>query len=415
MFIDETRIRIEPLVSLGTENLLALLRDGGPQPTANLGDLVNTSRSKAMQDLAELEALGLVTRGGKAPSRGGRRSTIVSLSETLRYVGVDVGATSISVAVTGGYLNVLEYLEEDSDVREGPVAILDQVERLVRQASGVGSGPLPAAGVGLGLPSPVSFSTGRPIAPPLMPGWDNYPARDELAARLGTAVTVDNDVNIMALGEKHSGIARSQADFLFVKLGTGVGCGIVVEGEIYRGRDGCAGDIGHIRAGDPTISCHCGRTGCLEAQVGGHALARAAILGAQSGESPRLEARLRDEGRLTAVDISRANEFGDPFANRTIRRSGQVLGEALAGIVNFFNPALIVLGGGVSGFGQLLLAELRSVVLDRSTPLATSGLQLELSTARERAGVIGAAWLASDTFVSQATGSPSIAFPASAG
>jgi glucokinase-like ROK family protein len=398
-------------MSIGTERLLELLRDQGPQPTANLGDLVNTSRSKAMQDLAELEDLGLVTRGGKAPSRGGRRSTIVSLADSLHYVGVDVGATSISAAVTDGYLNVLDYIEEESDVRVGPEAILDEVETLVRRLTDTGGGPLKASGVGLGLPSPVSFSTGRPVAPPLMPGWDGYPARDELAARLGTPVTVDNDVNIMALGEKHSGIARSQADFLFVKLGTGIGCGIVVEGEIYRGRDGCAGDIGHIAAGDPTVSCHCGRSGCLEAQVGGHALARAAILGAQSGESPLLETRLNEQGKLTAIDISRANEFGDPFANRTIRRSGQVLGEALAGIVNFFNPALIVLGGGVSGFGQLLLAELRSVVLDRSTPLATSGLQLELSTAREQAGVIGAAWLASDTFVRQATAAPSIPLP----
>jgi glucokinase-like ROK family protein len=402
-------------VSAGTENLLALLRDAGPQPTANLGDLVNSSRSKAMQDLAELETAGLVTRGGKAPSRGGRRSTIVSLSDGLRYVGVDVGATSISVAITDGYLNVLDFAEQESDVRSGPGPILDRVEALVRQVAAVKSGPLSAAGVGLGLPSPVSFSTGRPVAPPLMPGWDGYPVRDELADRLGTAVTVDNDVNIMALGEKHSGIARSQDDFLFVKLGTGIGCGIVVEGEIYRGRDGCAGDIGHIAAGDPTISCHCGRSGCLEAQVGGHAIARAAILGAQSGESPLLEARLREQGKLTALDISRANEFGDPFANRTIRRSGQVLGEALAGIVNFFNPGLIVLGGGVSGFGQLLLAELRSVVHDRSTPLATSGLQLELSSAREQAGVIGAAWLASDTFVRQATEDSSIPLSLRAG
>lgn len=394
-------------MSIGTENLLALLRDGGPQPTAKLGDLVNTSRSKAMQDVGELEALGLVTRGGKAPSRGGRRSTIVSLTDSLRYVGVDVGATSISVAITDGYLNVLDYAEQESDVRSGPVAILDQAESLVRELAGVARGELAVGGVGLGLPSPVSFSTGKPVAPPLMPGWDGYPVRDELAARMGTLVTVDNDVNIMALGEKHSGIARRQDDFLFVKLGTGVGCGIVINGEIYRGRDGCAGDIGHIAAGDPTVSCHCGRSGCLEAQIGGHALARTAILGAQSGESPLLETRLREQGRLTALDISRANEFGDPFANRTIRRSGRVLGEALAGIVNFFNPALIVLGGGVSGLGQLLLAELRSVVLDRSTPLATSALQLELSVAREQAGVIGAAWLASDTFVRQATAAPS--------
>ncbi len=387
----------------GTESLLALLRDAGPQPTAGIGDLVNASRSKAMQDLGALEALGLVTRGGKAPSRGGRRSTIVSLSDELRFAGIDVGASSISVALTDGYLEVLEYIEEPTDVRSGPDAILDQAESLLRQLVGIESGALPLAGVGMGLPGPVSFSAGRPVAPPLMPGWDDYPVRDVLSARLGVPVTVDNDVNIMALGEKHSGVARNQDDFLFVKLGTGIGCGIVVEGELYRGRDGCAGDIGHIPAGDTTVSCHCGRTGCLEAQVGGHALARIAILGAQSGESPLLDATLQEHGRLTASDISLANQFGDAFANRTIRRSGRLLGEVLAGIVNFFNPALIVLGGGVSGFGPLLLAELRTVVLERSTPLATRGLQLELSTARDQAGVIGAAWLASDTFVRQAT------------
>lgn len=381
------------------ESLLALLRDRGPLPMAELSEFRDVSRSKTGQEIAELVRLGLVKRSGLAPSRGGRPSSIVRLSDDLRYVGVEIGATSIGVALTNGYLEVLDFVEEPADVRPGPEPVLERARELIRQISKTSKGPVPVAGVGIGLPSPVSFREGKPIVPPLMPGWDGYPVRDQLSEQLAAPVTVDNDVNVMALGELHAGVARGIADFLFIKLGTGIGCGIVVHGSLYRGESGCAGDIGHISVGNSTVLCHCGRTGCLEAQFGGAALARQAVVAAQSGESPLLAGWLADQGRLTAEDVARASAAGDPAANRLIRSGGQLLGSVLSGLVNFFNPSMIVVGGGLAQLGPLLLAETRSVVLNRSTPLATNELSIVLSRLGDHVGVVGAAWLASERFI----------------
>ncbi len=152
-------------------------------------------------------------------------------------------------------------------------------------------------GAGIAVPGPVDYHRGVPVSPPIMPGWDGYPVRDAVARELGCPAILDNDVNAMAMGEQHSGVARSARDFLFVKIGTGIGCGIVVDGELYRGVDGCAGDIGHIRVEEFGPICACGNTGCLEAFSGGAAIARDATAAARAGRSPGPCRTARGEGR----------------------------------------------------------------------------------------------------------------------
>jgi predicted NBD/HSP70 family sugar kinase len=226
--------------------------------------------------------------------------------------------------------------------------------------------------------------------------------RDTLAAAVGAPVMVDNDVNIMALGELHAGTAHSVRDFLFVKVGTGIGCGIVINGQVYRGVGGSAGDIGHIRIEEAGPTCTCGNDGCLEAFFGGAALARDAEAAARSGRSQVLAALLERRGTLTAADVGAAADAGDPVAVGLIRDGGERLGFALAALVSFFNPGLVVIGGGVAGLGHRLLAEIRSVVYRRSLPLATGNLPIVLSEMAGRAGVVGAARLVSDTVFSTA-------------
>ncbi len=138
-----------------------------------------------------------------------------------------------------------------------------------------------------------------------MPGWDGFPVREALSQELGCPVMVDNDVNLMAMGEQHAGVARTSQDFLFVKIGTGIGCGIVVGGEVYRGTTGSAGDIGHIQVEPDGRPCACGNRGCLEAYFGGAALARDATDAARDGTSAELAARLEAGGPLTAVRCGR--------------------------------------------------------------------------------------------------------------
>jgi glucokinase-like ROK family protein len=380
--------------------LLRLLRDDGPISRAELGEAVHLSRSKLAVELDRLTEIGLVEAQGLAASRGGRRSAIVGLAARLRFLAVDIGATSVDVAVTDGRLTVLGQVAEPIDVRDGPDAVLAVVLDLVGKLRADGLA-VDLHGAGVGVPGPVSFRDGVPVAPPIMPGWNQYPVRSVLSQHLGCPVQVDNDVNIMALGEMHAGLARTVDDLLFVKIGTGVGCGIIVDGQVYRGASGSAGDIGHIRVDDEGPVCTCGNVGCLEAHFSGAALARDATEAARADRSEMLAERLAATGRLTSADVAAAAAAGDHASVELVRDGGHRLGMLLAGLVSFFNPGMVVLGGEVAaGLGHPLLAELRSVVYRRSLPLATGNLPIVLSELGPQAGVVGAARMISDTVLS---------------
>jgi len=280
-------------------------------------------------------------------------------------------------------------------VRSGPTAVLEVTMSLAAKLRAEAGVPdILAAGVG--VPGPVSFRDGTPVVPPLMPGWNHVPVRDLLSHELGCPVTVDNDVNIMAIGERHSGVARGAEDFLFIKIGTGIGCGLFLGGRVHRGISGSAGDIGHIQIEDYGPACACGNTGCLEAFFGGAALARDATAMARARRSAFLADRLEQAGQLTAIDVGNAAAAGDPQAVEMVRQGGRRLGKVIAGLVSFVNPGLVVIGGGVAGLGHTLLAEVRSVVYRRSLPLATVNLPIVLSELGGLAGVVGGARLASD-------------------
>jgi glucokinase-like ROK family protein len=379
--------------------LLRLLCDSGSRSRAELGEAVGLSKSKVALELDRLAELGLVATQGFAASRGGRRSHLVTLSPDVRFGAIDIGATSIDVAITDAHLRLLCHASMPADVRAGPTVVLQQALDMLDKMRAEGGAP-EVHGVGVGVPGPVSQREGAAVVPPIMPGWNHFPIRDTLAAAVGAPVMVDNDVNIMALGELHAGTARSVEDFLFVKVGTGIGCGIVIGGGIYRGVNGSAGDIGHIRIDDAGPLCSCGNQGCLEAFFGGSALARDAEAAARSGRSSHMADRLATAGHLTAEDVGTAAAAGDPQAVALIRDGGRRLGQALAALVSFFNPGLVVIGGGVGGIGHLLLAEIRGVVYRRSLPLATGNLPIVLSELGGTAGVIGAARLVSDSVFS---------------
>ncbi|MFE9925235.1 ROK family protein [Streptomyces sp. NPDC005774] len=381
--------------------LLRLLRDGGPNSRAQLGDQIDLSRSKLAVEVDRLLETELVVADGLAASRGGRRSHNVRLNPHLRLLGVDIGATSVDVAVTNAELEILGHINQPTDVRDGPVAVFEQVLSMAAKlkASGLAEG---FDGAGIGVPGPVRFPEGIPVAPPIMPGWDGFPVREALSQDLGCPVMVDNDVNLMAMGEQHAGVARTVPDFLCVKIGTGIGCGIVVGGEVYRGTTGSAGDIGHIQAVPDGRPCACGNRGCLEAHFSGAALARDALEAAQQQLSAELASRLETNGTLSAVDVAAAAAAGDATAIDLIREGGSRTGQVIAGLVSFFNPGLVVIGGGVTGLGHTLLAAIRTQVYRQSLPLATGNLPIVLGELGPTAGVIGAARLISDHLFSPA-------------
>ncbi|MEU4552961.1 glucokinase-like ROK family protein [Micromonospora violae] len=381
--------------------LLRLLRDEGAVSRAELGDRLQMPRPRMLAELDRLVALGYVAEAGLAASRGGRRSTLVELNPNLRFAAVDLGASSMDVEVVNGRLEPVAHYAEAADIRNGPKVTLQRVNELLHKARVDGAYERLDA-VGIGVPGPVSFRDGVPVSPPIMPGWDRFPVRELLSREHGCPAVVDNDVNIMAIGERHGGVAHSVDDFLFVKIGTGIGCGIYLTGEVYRGTDGCAGDIGHIQVDAHGPMCSCGNVGCLEALFSGAALAKDAAAAARSGSSPALAERLALRGVVTALDVAEGAVEGDVTCIQLIRDGGRRVGGVLAGLVSFTNPSMIVIGGGLAQLGHILLAEIRSVVYRRSLPLATGNLPVVLSELGGRAGVTGAAVLASDVAFGEA-------------
>ncbi|MFI6782132.1 ROK family protein [Micromonospora sp. NPDC050276] len=382
--------------------LLRLLRDEGAVSRAELGDRLQMPRPRMLAELDRLVALGYVAEAGLAASRGGRRSTLVELNPKLRFAAVDLGASSMDVEVVNGRLEPVAHYAEPADIRNGPKVTLQRVNELLHKARVDGAYERLDA-VGIGVPGPVSFRDGVPVSPPIMPGWDRFPVRELLSREHGCPAVVDNDVNIMAIGERHGGVAHSVDDFLFVKIGTGIGCGIYLTGEVYRGTDGCAGDIGHIQVDSHGPMCSCGNVGCLEALFSGAALAKDAAAAARSGASPALAERLTLRGAVTALDVAEGAVEGDVTCIQLIRDGGRRVGGVLAGLVSFTNPSMIVIGGGLAQLGHILLAEIRSVVYRRSLPLATGNLPVVLSELGGRAGVTGAAVLASDVAFGEAS------------
>ncbi|MEV0649610.1 ROK family transcriptional regulator [Phytomonospora sp. NPDC050363] len=375
--------------------VLRQLRDFGPLSRAQLADRLEVPRPRLLGELNRLLAAEQITEAGPAKSRGGRRSTLVELNPRLRFAAIDLGATSLDIEITNGRLEAVAAHTEAADLRQGPKTVLARIGELLAKAKADGVYEH-LDGVGLGVPGPVSFRDGVPVSPPIMPGWDGYPVRELLAREHGCPAVVDNDVNIMALGERHAGVADSVDDMFFVKLGTGIGCGIIIGGDVYRGIDGCAGDIGHIQVVAHGPTCRCGNVGCLEALFGGAALATAATAAARSGNSPALAERLAAQGTVTARDVADGAAHGDTACVQLIREGGRLVGTVLAGLVSFANPSMIVIGGGMAQLGHSLLAEIRSVVYRRSLPLATGNLPVVLSELGPRAGVAGAAVLASE-------------------
>ncbi len=256
--------------------------------------------------------------------------------------------------------------------------MLDSVVRTGRRLlKDAGRGRDDLAGVGVGLPGPVEHSTGRPVLPPIMPGWDHYDVAGHVSGALGGPVLVDNDVNLMALGE-HATVYPHVEHMIFVKVATGIGAGIISGGRLHRGAQGAAGDLGHVAAlhgGD--TPCTCGNVGCLEAVASGPAVVRALReRGVEAGDSGGL-VRLAKQGDLVAA--------------QAIREAGREIGYVLATCVSLLNPSVIAVGGLLAQSAEGLLAGIREVVYGRSLPLATGELQIVASRTAGHAGVIGAA------------------------
>ena len=363
----------------GAGAMLQAIREAESTTRAELVEWTGLARSTVAQRIEALLAHGLVVPVGENASTGGRPPQAFAFNAHAGVIlAADLGATHCRLALTDLRARVIAEESHDIEIADGPDAVLSWLEEAFGALLTANDrSPADVRGVGVGVPGPVEFATGTPVAPPIMPGWDGYPVGRRLARHFDAPTLVDNDVNIMALGE-HWTTCPESAHMLFVKVGTGIGCGIITDGRIHRGALGAAGDIGHIHVLEhDDVLCRCGNQGCLEAVAGGAAVA--AKLSAEG---------LRADNTRDVVNLVRE---GRPRAVQLVRQAGRELGEVLAAAVNFFNPGIIVIGGDMAHANEPLLAGVRQLVYQRAVPLGTRSLRITRSTLDDRAGVVGAA------------------------
>ncbi|HEU4894242.1 MAG TPA: ROK family transcriptional regulator [Acidimicrobiia bacterium] len=364
-------------------DLLSLIRSGEATTRGQLTEATGLARSTVSQRVDALISSGLVIEAGEAESTGGRPPTILGFNDNAGVVlSADFGATHSRIAVTNLGAETLVDRAVEIDIDRGPEDVLGWLEMTFDELlTEAGRSRADVKGIGVGLPGPVDFDRGMAVHPPIMAGWHEYLVSDRLGESYGVPVLVDNDVNIMALGEQWVMSPRID-DFIYLKVGTGIGSGLVLGGRIHRGAHGAAGDIGHVQATNQDVMCRCGNTGCLEAVAGGAALAAQLAASHDDVAGSRDVVRLVREGRNDAA--------------RAVREAGRLIGQVLASTVNLLNPALIIVGGDMAAAEQQLLAGIREVVYRRSTALSTTDLQIKTSKLGDRAGVTGAAAMVID-------------------
>ncbi|WP_374976519.1 ROK family protein [Microbacterium trichothecenolyticum] len=388
--------QIEPLVTL-----INLVRTGEATTRPTLGQVSALGRTIVTQRVDQAIEMGYLAEGELGRSTGGRQPRHLRFSGQLgRFVAIEFGTLHVGVAIMDLAQSVVREGHAEWDLTRGPDESMAFVSELL---DGMLEEGVPIWGIAVGIPGPVDFGSGRPIAPPIMPGWHLFNIRAWMEDRYGAPVFVDNEANLKALGELYALGAWDQHNFaetdniLYVKVGTGIGAGLISEGHVHRGANGAAGDVGHIAVADRNeVVCRCGQRGCLEAIAGGWALARDGEVAASSGESQFLARIVERRGYVQPADIAEGALNGDPTCIDLVSRSGRVVGEMLASLVNFFNPSAVAIGGSIASTGDLFLAAVRRVVYRRSLPLALRDLRIIPAVAEHEIGRIGAGRLVAE-------------------
>lgn len=372
------------------DSVFPLMRDGQARTKAEIAEATSLARSTVTARLDLLLASGLLVPVGEAASTGGRPPVRFAMNaRAYAVLAIDLGARHATVALTDLAGTILDQTTVDSDITDGPEPVLARVVTLAEQLMAAHELDTDGiAGIGVGVPGPVEHSTGRPANPPIMPGWHDFDIPAFLARSFPVPVLVDNDVNVMALGE-HTTRWPETDDLLYVKVATGIGSGIISNGALVRGALGSAGDLGHVQVSGKgeDVPCRCGNLGCLEAVAAGPAIAR--------------ELADLDIGVTTPQDVVGAVERGEVAAVRAVREAGRAIGSVLATCVSLLNPSVVIMGGSLSATGEYLLAGIREVVYQRSLPLATHQLRIVSASLHGEEAVVGAATMVIDEVLSE--------------
>ncbi|HEY2499254.1 MAG TPA: ROK family protein [Candidatus Angelobacter sp.] len=267
---------------------------------------------------------------------------------TTFAISVDLGGTNLRIAAVDSNGKTLEKITTSTEVARGRDVVIDEmcaaIQQIVSRLSGAGE----LAGIGIGVPGIIEMQTGMLRESPNLPGWDNYPVRDEIERRLKTTVVLENDANAAALGEKWLGAGANVDDMCMLTLGTGVGGGVVLQKKIWQGMTGMAGEIGHVNVVPEGHPCNCGSRGCLEQYASATAVKRMAAEAVATGKAPQLAHAMKDNPEFSSKLVFDMAMKGDAPAQEIFHRVGYALGIVIADLVNIFNLPMYVVGGGVS-------------------------------------------------------------------
>ncbi|CCU80866.1 ROK-family transcriptional regulator [Halanaerobium saccharolyticum subsp. saccharolyticum DSM 6643] len=379
--------------------IFRIIKNIGPLSRTDIVKKTGLSKSTVSVHTKKLLEMGLIKEAeaeNKSVGSVGRNRQLLKFAKNNGViVAIDLGATSLNVGLCNLDAEIIDMKSKKTLVNNGPKIIMEEIDIFIEkllESNEIADKKI--FGIGMGVPGPVEFSKGTPVSPPIMPGWHLFPLKKVLQQKYSCPAFIDNDVNVMAVGEKHAGLAQNISNFIFIKIGTGIGAGIICEDELYRGSKGCAGDIGHIAVEGEQEFCPCGNRGCLEVVAAGPAIAKKAKIAAQNKESEILLSFLNIKGELTAEDVGEAVKRNDKASIDIIKNSGQKIGQVVSRLVNFYNPSLIIIGGGVANLGNYLISSIKEEVLRHSTSLAVQDLEIELSQKNEEVAVIGAAAMA---------------------
>lgn len=356
----------------------------------DLAEEMGLTRAAVTVIVNDLIANSIILETENRTTSSGRPPVVLEINPDRGLVAaIDMGAMHLSVALGDFSARILEETEVAFKIEDGPAECLSRADQILNellQKRGFSTTDL--AAVGVGVPGPVIAEKGMVMAPPIMPGWDRFPIRATLEKQWGTAVTLNNDAELGALGEWAYGAGRGEKNLAFIKVGSGIGAGLMINKQIYGGTTGSAGEIGHLTVDENGPLCACGNHGCLEAFAGGHAIASQAKKLVASGKRTLLSET--DIDSITARDVVEAARRGDLAAQEILKRSGIFIGIAMAGLINLINPSTVIIGGGVAQVGDLLTGPIRQAVHARSLRASEHGVRITMAMLGRRSSLIGA-------------------------
>lgn len=356
----------------------------------DIAEELGLTRAGVTVIINELIDNGIILETDSRSTPSGRPPVVLELNPKCGLVAaVDMGAVHLSVALGDVSARIIDEVELPFKISNGPERCLqeaDQALQTLLERCGIGLGDLSA--VGVSVPGPVITDAGMVMAPPIMPGWDRFPIRDTLETRWNVPVTLNNDADLGALGEWAYGAGRGEQNLAYIKVGSGIGAGLIINQQIFVGATGAAGEIGHLTIDKNGPLCTCGNHGCLEAFASGNAIELQAKKLVENGRRTLLAEFNREH--ITVNHVADAARRGDLEAQEILNRSGTFIGIAIAGLINLVNPSVVIIGGGVAEVGDILTAPIRKMVKERSLPASEHAVKITTAMLGRHSTLIGA-------------------------